>query len=68
MSSKEAVDAVWSDYEKGIRSTYLIKGVTGSGKTEVYMELIAKMQKAGRQAIVPDSGDCADVSDGAAVL
>ena len=49
---QEAVDAVWSDYEKGIRSTYLIKGVTGSGKTEVYMELIAKMQKAGRQAIV----------------
>ena len=49
---QEAVDAVWSDYEKGIRATYLIKGVTGSGKTEVYMELIAKMQKAGRQAIV----------------
>ena len=49
---QEAVEAVWSDYEKGIRSTYLIKGVTGSGKTEVYMELIAKMQKAGRQAIV----------------
>ena len=49
---QEAVDAVWSDYEKGVRSTYLIKGVTGSGKTEVYMELIAKMQKAGRQAIV----------------
>ena len=49
---QEAVDAVWSDYEQGIRSTYLIKGVTGSGKTEVYMELIAKMQKAGRQAIV----------------
>ncbi len=49
---QEAVDAVWSDYEKGIRSTYLIKGVTGSGKTEVYMELIAKMQKAGLQAIV----------------
>ena len=30
----------------------LLYGVTGSGKTEVYMELIAKMQKAGRQAIV----------------
>ena len=23
---QEAVDAVWSDYEQGIRSTYLIKG------------------------------------------
>ena len=38
---QEAVDAVWSDYEKGIRSTYLIKGVTGSGKTQVYLQLIA---------------------------
>lgn len=33
-------------------ATYLDKGCDGSGKTEVYMELIAKMQKAGRQAIV----------------
>ena len=57
-----------ADYEKGIRSTYLIKGVTGSGKTEVYMELIAKMQKAGASGHRPDSGDRTDLSDGAAVL
>ena len=29
-----------------------IKGVTGSGKTEVYMELIAHCIQSGRQAIV----------------
>ncbi len=36
---------------KGIRKTYLIYGVTGSGKTEVYMEMIASV-KEGEQAIV----------------
>lgn len=33
-------------------TTYLLKGVTGSGKTEVYMELIAKTIARGRQSIV----------------
>lgn len=46
------VEAVLGDYDAGIRGTYLIKGVTGSGKTEVYMELIARIIAQGRQAIV----------------
>lgn len=46
------VDAVLSDYTAGIRNTYLLKGVTGSGKTEVYMELIAHVTAQGKQAIV----------------
>ena len=37
---------------QGIHKTYLLHGVTGSGKTEVYMELIADLIKNGRQAIV----------------
>ncbi len=40
------------DYEKGARRTYLIHGVTGSGKTEVYMEMIRTVVEQGKQAIV----------------
>ncbi|MCI9078006.1 MAG: primosomal protein N' [Lachnospiraceae bacterium] len=43
---------VLSDYADGIRKTYLIHGVTGSGKTEVYMEIIEGVLSYGRQAIV----------------
>ena len=32
--------------------TTLLKGVTGSGKTEVYLEAVAETLKAGRQALV----------------
>lgn len=52
MEQQRVVDAVLADYAQGIRKTYLLKGVTGSGKTEVYMELIARVQSEGRQAIV----------------
>ena len=45
-------DTVIADYDNGIRDTYLIHGITGSGKTEVYIELIDKMIKRGKQAIV----------------
>ena len=33
-------------------STTLLKGVTGSGKTEVYLEAVAETLRAGRQALV----------------
>ena len=46
------VDAIERDLDQKIAKTYLIKGVTGSGKTEVYMELIAHMLAQGKQAIV----------------
>lgn len=46
------VDAIEADVEQGIFRTYLVKGVTGSGKTEVYMEMIAKAVERGKAAIV----------------
>lgn len=46
------VDSILKDYEAGIRQTYVIRGITGSGKTEVYMELISEVVKKGKQAIM----------------
>lgn len=39
-------------YRQGIRGTYLLYGVTGSGKTEVYMEMIRQALLLGQQVIV----------------
>ncbi len=49
---KTVITSVLDDYRAGSPGTYLIHGITGSGKTEVYMELIAGMTALGRQAIV----------------
>ncbi|MCD7826463.1 MAG: primosomal protein N' [Clostridiaceae bacterium] len=46
------VDSFRRDLEQGIRREYLIHGVTGSGKTEVYMNLIELVLQQGKQAIV----------------
>ena len=51
-AQRNIVDSVLGDYDRGIRKTYLIHGITGSGKTEVYMNLIEGCLARGRQAIV----------------
>ena len=46
------VDEFYSDFHAGRRKNYLLRGVTGSGKTEVYIGCIKKVIEDGGQAIV----------------
>ena len=47
-----AIHTFCEEYRRGKRGTYLVYGVTGSGKTEVYMEMIEHVIAEGKQAIV----------------
>ena len=47
-----AGDALVADVARGAYAATLLKGVTGSGKTEVYLEAVAECLRAGRQALV----------------
>jgi primosomal protein N' (replication factor Y) len=46
------IDAFRQDYEAGHYQTYLLYGVTGSGKTEVYMHAMDVVLAQGRQVIM----------------
>lgn len=41
-----------TEYSAGVRRSYLLYGVTGSGKTEVYIHFLRTALECGRQAIV----------------
>ena len=45
-------DGIIKDYDNNDMTPCLIKGVTGSGKTEVYMEIIQHVLSKGREVIV----------------
>ena len=54
---KDIVDTVISDFDNGLddlkyQGRYLIHGITGSGKTEVYIRLIEEMIERGKQCIM----------------
>ena len=49
---KKISDSIIDDIRNGKRSDYLIHGITGSGKTEIYMEVIDEVLQRGRQVIM----------------
>ena len=51
-AQQEIADSILDSFDRGDMRTGLIHGITGSGKTEVYLELIAGMIQRGKQAIV----------------
>lgn len=51
-NQQHIVSEVMEDFDSGRKGTYLIHGITGSGKTEVYIRLIQEVVARGKQAIV----------------
>ena len=49
---KKALATFERDWDEGERKTYLIHGVTGSGKTEVYLRMAKHVIESGRSVIV----------------
>lgn len=57
-AQSQVVADIWQAVLPGQYTTHLLEGVTGSGKTEVYLHLVKKTLKMGRQTLilVPEIG------------
>ncbi|MDR1017283.1 MAG: primosomal protein N' [Lachnospiraceae bacterium] len=49
---KKALEIFEENVSSGLHKPFLLNGVTGSGKTEVYMEMIKYMQSKGKKTIL----------------
>ena len=47
-----ALDALWAKYQEGKACVSLLHGVTGSGKTQVYLAMIQRVLEQGKNVIV----------------
>jgi primosomal protein N' (replication factor Y) len=51
-AQKKAFEAIKSGLAEGKAKTFLLHGVTGSGKTEIYLQALAETVKLGKKGIV----------------
>lgn len=51
-TQQRAVERLWQQYNNDSGSVSLLYGVTGSGKTQVFLELAHRVVQSGKQAIV----------------
>ena len=49
---KNAIEPIWESVENKEHRVFLLHGVTGSGKTEVYLQAIERVLEKGQEAIV----------------
>lgn len=51
-TQRHIIDTVINEYDENVPGKYLIHGITGSGKTEVYLGITEEMVKRNKQVIV----------------